>query len=110
MCPLKQAPATYLCSKVKEPATALEGDSLVIDKTEQRAAGAGQEHRGKGVRGFPRQCQVPAAYDSLVKGPKPLLLEMCAPGQVTSACRAPGSTAIKSQCTQEPCEEQISMF
>lgn len=45
---LKQDPATYLCSKVKEPATALEGDSLVIGKTEQRAAGAGQEHRGKG--------------------------------------------------------------
>ena len=50
MCPLKQAPATYLCSKVKEPAAALEGDSLVIGKTEQRAAEAGQEHRGKWVK------------------------------------------------------------
>lgn len=45
---LKQDPATYLCSKVKKPAAALEGDSLVIGKTEQRAVGAGQEHRGKG--------------------------------------------------------------
>lgn len=77
---------------------------LVIGKAEQRAAGAGQEHRGEEVRGLPRQCQVPAG-----KGPPFLCCWSCvALGKSFQLSRPQLLQLLRAKVPQEPSENLLS--
>lgn len=66
MCSLKQPTGTYLCSKVKAPLPGKEIFWLLAKQSEGSRSRPGTQRQGG--RGFPRQCQDPAAAGSLAKG------------------------------------------
>lgn len=85
MCSInKPGDSSYLCPNIKCPPPPWKKSPLVIGKTEQRAAGAGREHR-QGLRLAEVQLQK-AAW----KGPSGLCSWSRRPWEGHAGCRSPG--------------------
>lgn len=64
-----------------------KGSLLVVGKTEQRAARAGQEQRGKESEAFPGTAKSWLQKAAWQRAFQPVLLELCGLGQVISAVK-----------------------
>lgn len=110
MCSINKPQGLTYVPRLKCQPLPWKGSLLVVGKTEQRAAGAGQEQRSKVVRGLPGHCQVPTAEGGLAKGPLASAAGAVRPWASHFSCQTPVSAAIKSQCAQEPSEKLLSVF